>query len=169
MAQIAKILAAIVLVAVPLAERRVPSEAAIQGAEGRVPADAAEGPSQVVDTGELMDIFLKPAYAELQQVMANPPADRKEWATIYQKAVRLAELENLLFFRNHEDARKPEWIATAARARQAAADVAAAALLGLRTVKAENFDGVRAKYVRVADTCDGCHRTFARDAVTVKP
>jgi cytochrome c556 len=116
-----------------------------------------------------MDIFLKPAYAELQQAMAKPPADRKEWATIYQKAARLAELSNLLFFRTHEDARKPEWAATAARARQAAADVAAAALLGLRTVKTENYTAVRAKYPAVADACNACHSTFARDAVTVKP
>lgn len=127
------------------------------------------GPVQIVDTGELMDLFLKPAYAELQQAMAKPPADRKDWATIYQKAVRLAELENLLFFRNHEDVRKPEWMQTAASARQAAADVAAGALLGLRTVKPENFDAVRDKYNRVAETCNACHRTFARDAVTVKP
>jgi cytochrome c556 len=134
-----------------------------------VAAEQAAEPVAVVDTGELMDIFLKPAYAELQQAMAKPPADRKDWATIYQKAVRLAELENLLFFRNHEDARKPEWLSTSARARQAAAEVASAALLGLRTVKAENYDGVRAKYERVADTCNACHRTFARDAVTVKP
>jgi hypothetical protein len=143
--------------------------AAAAGSDTVQYADAAPEPVQIVDTGELMDIFLKPAYAELQQAMARPPADRKEWATIYQKAVRLAELENLLFFRNHEDVRKPEWARTAARARQAAADVAAAALLGLRTVKADNCASVRAKYEGVADTCNACHLTFARDAVTVKP
>jgi hypothetical protein len=126
-------------------------------------------PVQIVDTGELMDLFLKPAYAELQQAMAKPPADRKEWAAIYQKAVRLAEIENLLFFRSHEDVRKPEWVKTAAQARQASADVAAAALRGLRTVRAENYDAVRANYGRVAESCNACHRTFARDAVTVKP
>jgi len=132
-------------------------------------AAQAQEPVQIVETVELMDLFLKPAYAELQQAMAHPPADRRDWATIYQKAVRLAELENLLFFRNHEDVRKPEWLQTSARARQAAADVAAAALLGLRTVKAENYEGVRTKYNAVAETCNACHRTFARDAVTVKP
>jgi cytochrome c556 len=116
-----------------------------------------------------MDLLVKPAYIELQAAMAVPPADRKAWATIYQKAVRLAEIENLLFFRNHEDARKPEWMATAARARQAAADIAAAALLGLRTVRPENYDAVRAKYPAVADTCNACHRTFAREAPAVKP
>lgn len=160
MAQILGILFAIVFAATP----QSPADTTVLRAEGP-PSE----PTAIVDTGELMDIFLKPAYGELQQAMAKPPADRKEWATIYQKAVRLAELENLLFFRNHEDVRKPEWVATTARARQAAADVAAAALLGLRTVKPDNYDGVRAKYVGVADTCNACHRTFARDAVTVKP
>ena len=135
----------------------------------QVPATEPLGPVAIVDNGELMDIFLKPAYTELQQAMAKPPADRKDWATIYQKAVRLAELENLLFFRNHEDVRKPEWMETSARARRASADVAAAALRGLRTVKTENYAAVRAKYEAVADTCNACHRTFARDAVTVKP
>ena len=43
-----------------------------------------------------------------------------------QKAARLAEVENLLFFRTRaEDARKSEWATNAARARQASADIAA--------------------------------------------
>src|SRR5438128_2436313 len=147
MAQILALLVAIVVAAQPPAL----SEHAVQRVEG------PPQPAQVVDTGELMDIFLKPAYAELQQAMAKPPVDRKEWATIYQKAVRVAELSNLLFFRTHEDARKAEWSATAARARQAAADVAAAALLGLRTVKPENYAAVRAKYPAVAEACNACH------------
>lgn len=131
--------------------------------------DPPPQPTAILDNGETMDLLVKPAYIELQAAMATPPADRKGWATVYQKAVRLAEIENLLFFRNHEDARKPEWTATAARARQAAADVAAAAWLGLRTVKPENYDAMRAKYLAVADGCNACHRTFAREAPIVKP
>jgi cytochrome c' len=159
MAQILEILVAIVIVSRP----------ALQSGQAPQHGEPPAEPVQIVDTGELMDLFLKPAYTELQQAMAAAPADRKQWATIYQKAVRLAEIENLLFFRSHEDVRKPEWVQTSARARQAAADVAAAALRGLRTVKAENYPAVRAKYNEVADTCNACHRTFARDAVTVKP
>jgi len=142
MAQILVVLFAIVFAATP----QSPADTTVLRAEG-----PASEPTAIVDTSELMDIFLKPVYAELQQAMAKPPA------------------ENLLFFRNHEEVRKAEWVATTARARQAAADVAAAALLGLRTVRADNYDGVRAKYDRVADSCNACHRTFARDAVTVKP
>jgi cytochrome c556 len=78
-------------------------------------------------------------------------------------------MQNLLFFRNHEEVRTAEWSARAARSRQAAAAVAAAALIGLRTIKAENYDAVRAQYLRVADACNGCHRAFAREAPDVKP
>jgi predicted ATPase len=142
MAQILVVLFAIVFAVRP----QSPADTTVLRAAG-----PASEPTAILDTSELMDIFLKPAYAELQQAMAKPPA------------------ENLLFFRNHEDVRKPERVATTARARQAAADVAAAALLGLRTVRADNYDAVRTTYDRVADTCNARHRTFARDAVTVKP
>src|SRR5437879_13765210 len=46
-------------------------------------------PEPVVDNGEFMDLFLKSTYGELQEAMAKPPADRKAWANIYQKAIRL--------------------------------------------------------------------------------
>jgi cytochrome c556 len=139
-------------------------------AQARPPTAAAPAPRPILDNGEMMDIFFKPAYGELQEAMAKPPADRRAWATIYQKAVRLAEIENLLFFRaKNDDTVRPEWADTAAKAREAAADLAAAALLGLRNVRPEDYDAVRAKYPAVAETCNGCHRTFAREAPTVKP
>src|SRR5262249_21324282 len=107
----------------------VATAAAIPVLSATQSAEPAAQPTAILDNGELMDLLIKPAYLELQQAMAKPPADRKEWATIYQKAVRLAEMQNLLFFRNHEDARKAEWSAAAARTRQATADLAAAALV----------------------------------------
>ena len=126
-------------------------------------------PVAILENGELMELFIKPAYLELQQAVARAPAGRRDWAIIYQKAVRLAELQNLVFFRNHEVIRKGEWTAAAAQSREAAADVAAAALTGLHTINAANYDTVRAKYVLVADTCNGCHRRFGREAPHVKP
>jgi cytochrome c556 len=143
---------------------------ALLAAQAGPPVAAAPVPRPILDNGEMMDIFFKPAYTELQEAMAKPPADRRAWATIYQKAVRLAEIENLLFFRaKNDDTVRPEWADSAAKAREAAADLAAAALLGLRNVRPEDYDAVRAKYPAVADTCNACHRTFAREAPTVKP
>lgn len=132
--------------------------------------DPAAQPTPVLDNVDLMDLMVKPAYDELQHAMAQPPVDRKAWAALYQKAARLAEIENLLFLRTRaEDARKPEWAAKAARARQASAEVAAAALLGLRSARPTDFDEVRGKFPAVAVACTACHRAFAREAPQIKP
>jgi hypothetical protein len=127
------------------------------------------GPAPVVDNGEFMDLFLKSSYSELQQAMAKPPSDRKEWAAIYQKAIRLAEMQNLLFFRDREEVKDPRWATLTAGSRQAAADLGAAALFGLRNVRKADSDEVRRKYAAVAEACNACHRVFARDAPTIKP
>jgi hypothetical protein len=133
-------------------------------------ADPPPRPAPVLENVDLMDLMLKPAYDELQLAMAQPPADRKAWAALYQKAARLAELENLLFFRTRAgEARQPEWQADAARAREASAAVAAAALLGLRSARAADFDDVRATFPAVAQRCTACHRAFAREAPRIKP
>ena len=135
---------------------------------GRPQADLAR-PSPVVDNGEFMDLFLKTSYADLQDAMARPPADRRAWATIYQRAIRLAEMQNLLFFRDRPEVRDPRWAAAAAGTRQAAADLANAALFGLRNLDKADYAGVRDKYVALAASCNVCHRAFAREAPTIKP
>src|SRR5437763_8498815 len=91
----------------------------------------AAGPEAIVDTPEFMTFFMKPAYVELQHAVEQPPADRAAWSALYVKAIRLAETANLLFLRHHAGADTPAWAERSAAARQAAADVAAAALLGL--------------------------------------
>src|SRR4051812_7552685 len=122
-------------------------------------ADPAAQPAAVLDNVDLMDLMVKPAYDALQQSMAHPPADRKAWAALYQQAARLAELENLLFFRTRAgDARQIEWAGRAGRARDASAAVAAAALLGLRSARAADFERVRAAFPAVSEGCTACHR-----------
>ena len=126
-------------------------------------------PAPVVDNGEFMDLFLKTTYGDLQQAMARPPADRRAWAAIYQRAIQVAEMQNLLFFRDRPEVNDPRWAALTAASRQNAADLAAAALVALRNVDKADFDGVRQKYVAVSDGCNACHRAFAREAPTIKP
>ena len=75
-------------------------------------------PEPVLETGELMLLVIKPAYDELQKAMQVPPADRQQWAKLYQKAARLAEFENLILFRPHQRAETPEWKTFAANARR---------------------------------------------------
>jgi hypothetical protein len=131
--------------------------------------DTRARPEPVVDNGEFMDMFLKATYTELQQSMAKPPTERKEWAAIYQKATRLAEMQNLLFFRNRDEVKDPRWGEHTAAGRQAAADLARAAVFALRNVQKADFDAVRRKHIALADSCNACHKTFARDAPTIKP
>jgi hypothetical protein len=133
-------------------------------------ADPAAQPTPVLDNVDLMDLMVKPAYDELQQALARPPEDRKAWAALYQKAARLAEIENLLYFRTRaEAARKSEWEANAARAQRASADLAAAALLGLRRARTADFEAVRLAFPAVAAGCTACHRAFSREAPVIKP
>ena len=138
---------------------------------GVQPEQAVTGgrPEPVVDNGEFMDLFLKSTYGELQEAMAKPPADRKAWANIYQKAIRLAEMQNLLFFRNRDEVKDPRWGTATADTRRAAAELANAALIGLRNLQKADYEGVRKKYVALAESCNVCHKTFARDAPTIKP
>jgi len=126
-------------------------------------------PAPVVDNGEFMDLFLKTSYGELQQAMAKPPVDRKGWAAIYQRAIQVAEMQNLLFFRDRPETSDPQWASLTAQSRQNAADLAAAALFGLRNVQKADFAAVQQKYVAVSAGCNACHRAFAREAPTIKP
>jgi hypothetical protein len=133
------------------------------------PQTPAPRPAPVVDNGEFMDLFLKTTYGELQQAMAKPPADRKAWATIYQRAIQVAEMQNLLFFRDRPEVTDSRWTTLTAASRQNAADLAAAALFGLRNIQKADYEGVRKKYVAVSEGCNACHRAFAREAPTIKP
>ena len=132
-------------------------------------SDAPARPEPVVDNGEFMDLFLKSTYTELQQAMAKRPSERKEWAAIYQQAIRLAEMQNLLFFRDRDEIKDPRWGTLTARSRQAAADLANAAVFSLRNLQKADYDAVRRKYIGLADACNACHKAFARDAPTIKP
>ena len=129
----------------------------------------AAQPAPVLDNTDLMDLMVKPAYDELQQSMARPPADRRAWAALYQRAARLAEIENLLFLRTRAgEGRKSEWDAKAGEARQASAEVAAAALRALRNVSAADFEDVSRRFPAVSTGCNSCHRAFAREAPVIK-
>ena len=133
-------------------------------------AQTPPGPAPVMDTGELMSLMLEPLYNELKQALEAPPRDRKEWARIYQAAVRLAEADNLLFFRTPgRHTTDPAWASAAAAARQAAADLGAATFVALRNVRDADFAPLKLRLAVVADTCNACHRALKTDAKTVLP
>lgn len=63
----------------------------------------------------------------------------------------------------------PRWGALTADGRQTAADLANAALFGLRNLQKADCERVRTKYLALADACIASHRAFARDAPTIQP
>lgn len=131
--------------------------------------EISTAPEPILETGELMVMVIKPAYDELQRAMATPPADRQQWAQLYQKAVRLAEFENLILFRPHERADRPEWKSLATNARKASATVASLTLEALANAKDANFDGIKKAFEDVSGRCNACHRAMSREAPTIRP
>jgi hypothetical protein len=127
-------------------------------------------PVAILENVDLMDIVMKPAYDDLRQALATRPVDRQAWASLYQRAARLAEIENLLFLRTRpEPARRTEWDAKAAAARQASADLATALLAALRNARPTDLEAARASWPAVAAGCNACHRAFSREAPAIKP
>ena len=116
-----------------------------------------------------MLLVIKPAYDELQRVMATPPADRQQWAQLFQKAARLAEFENLILFRPHARADQPEWKSLAANARKSTATLASLALKALANTRDANVDVIRKAYQDVSARCTACHRAMSREAPTIRP
>lgn len=131
--------------------------------------EPSTGPEPILETGELMLLVIKPAYDELQRVMATPPADRQQWAQLFQKAARLAEFENLILFRPHARADQPEWKSLAANARKSTATLASLALKALANTRDANGDVIRKAYQDVSARCTACHRAMSREAPTIRP
>jgi cytochrome c556 len=134
-----------------------------------VAQEASAQPEPVLETGELMLLVIKPAYDELRRAMAAPPADRQQWAALYQKAARLAEFENLILFRPHERSNTAEWKTLATSARKASMAVASAALTALANASTANVDEVKKAYGDVSVRCNACHRAMSREAPRITP
>ena len=131
--------------------------------------EPATQPEPILETGELMLMVIKPAYDELQKAMAAPPADRQQWALLYQKAARLAEFENLILFRPHPRSDTPEWKTFATNARKAAMALASATLKSLGNTQDANFETLKKTYEDVSARCNACHKAMSREAPTIKP
>lgn len=136
----------------------------------QAPGGDVPRPEPVLATGELMSLMMEPLYNELQRSLAKPPRDRKGWAAIYSAAVRLAEANNLLFFRSSSRyTNDPRWPALCADGRTAAVDISEAVFVALQNVRASDYAAIKAKLSAVSASCNACHRGLGTDARTVKP
>ena len=129
------------------------------------------GPVRVVDTGELMQVLVRPAYQDLQAAMAKTPASRQDWAAIYRASVRLAEIENLIFFREpNRYTTQPSFPTLASRARDTTAEVVTLTLAAMPAARAEDFPAVRRAYEAISMSCTACHRGLGTmNGPTVRP
>lgn len=145
--------------------------AAQRAADVESQPETVPGPAHVVDTGELMDLLLRPTYQELQRAMTKPAVTRQEWGAIYKASVRLAEIENLLFFREpNRYTTNPEFPRLAAGARRAAVDVVNATVTGLVHTTPEDYAAVRRAYIEVSASCNACHRGLSTmNGATIRP
>jgi hypothetical protein len=129
------------------------------------------GPMHIVDTGELMQLFIRPAYQELRSAVARPPQSRQDWAAIYRSAVRLAEMENLIFFReSNRYTTQPEFPVLAAKARDTTAEVVRQTLAAMPNARSDDFAPIKKAYEAIASTCTACHRGLGTmNGPTVNP
>lgn len=127
-------------------------------------APAAE-PKAVVDSYELMELLFEHPYAEMKEIAASNPeaGNREAWKGMYDKANTLAEVSNLLFFRNAEDYEKtPEWKTMTAATRDAAVEVAAA-------VRSKDIAAVNGKIEALRVSCNACHtHTLGEDGPVIE-
>ncbi len=124
----------------------------------------------IVDTGEFMDVFMEPVYDELKKAVNRRSHTRKEMAAVYNAAIRLAEISNLLFSRDPDrHTSEPDWPRLSAAFRDSATAVADATLVALRNARPQDFEPVRVRFRDVAEACNACHRGVKSDAKPIRP
>ena len=121
--------------------------------------------AQVVETKELMKILFEPQYVLLRDNLKTPPEGRQQLRQVYLAAFTMAELHNLLFTRQGQEYMESgEWRAMAAAGRAEAIRVGEA-------VKAKDYEGMKAGYAALIQSCNACHNRFQEPnaLVEVKP
>ena len=119
--------------------------------------DASGEPKQLVEAYELMSLFFGPLQEQMKAGLATPPADRKAWRNIFDTALKIGEVHNLLYSRTGEDYMGTEdWKKLTAAGRDTAAAIAEA-------VKTQDFPKVQAGYTAMIESCNACHKKFQGD------
>ena len=107
-------------------------------------------PKPVADITQLMQAMVIPASNNLFNVARQPPKDDKEWTTVRNSAVILAESGNLLMIGSR--AKDSVWMKTSL----AMVEAGAAAL---KAAEAKDVDGITEAGNQIIDACEVCHAT----------
>lgn len=120
-------------------------------------AQEAAAPKQVIDTYEVMELLFEEPYDAINTALEAEPADRAAWKVVYDNSNRLAEVTNLLFFRETEDYEaEAEYKDLAAKSRDAAIAIKEA-------VRAQDYADAQAKFAAMRESCMACHTKYLGD------
>ena len=118
----------------------------------------------VIDTYEVMEFMMDPAYEALKDALVTEPEGRRGWRAVYVASYTVAEQANLLFSRNDEEYMlTPEWDQMSADMRQKAAAIG-------DTVREQDYSKAKDAYLGLIQSCNACHQATDPDnAPEVKP
>lgn len=133
----------------------------VSGAEER---KAITGPTQVMETKELMKIMMDPLWEDLRDEVAEEPTTRRDWRFMYITVFSLAETQNLLFSREGADySGTDEWNSLSGEALAATIDLC-------ESVRDKDFELILKNKDRVMNSCNKCHERFeAEEAPKIEP
>ena len=110
---------------------------------------------QVIEVHELMDLLIDPLYEDLKDAVEVAPEGRKAWRSLYISSYKLAEVDNLLFSREHEEyTTNNDWFTLSAAARDTTAALAAS------VKERSEYPTIKANYLKVVQSCNNCHERF---------
>lgn len=120
-------------------------------------AQDAAAPREVMNTYDLMEAMVGPTQEALSEGLAAEPADKRAWRDVRRGAFSLAEMGNLLLFRNLEE----EWDAAAFT--QGSVEFRELSEAMALAAKERDYAKTKAAYEAVVKSCNACHQKIVPD------
>ncbi|GMW03280.1 MAG: hypothetical protein AMXMBFR84_44140 [Candidatus Hydrogenedentota bacterium] len=129
-----------------------PADATAPAAEEKPEPNVANGDQvAVLDAHQVMSLFVDPFFVKIQEGLAQEP-DRRGWRTVRESALASAESANLLFLYVPAEG-GDDWKTMTVEMRVASYEL-------YKTVKATDYEGSKAKYLTLVESCNKCHQRF---------
>lgn len=117
-------------------------------------ATEVTGPTQVMETKEMMKIMMDPVWEDIRDLTEKAPEGRRDWRFLYIATFSLAEQHNLLFNRtDREYMATDDWRALSIEGLEASIALA-------DSVREQDFDAILANKERTLQSCNACHERF---------
>lgn len=152
-----------VVVYVSIVIAAVVATSAFNGLAAKAEDENPLKPKAILETYELMDVIVNPAFEELRAVAVKEPEGRSDWKGLYNGSHTIAELMNLVFSRSEEDyVGNPDWAVMTAQTRLLAEKMGAA-------IKEQDYPTAKEHYLAMVQSCNACHVKFiGEDEVVIE-